>query len=204
MPTGIRDESPQASIYNDEGIGIADELDDSARHSQISLDDPNNSHPSSPPASTTDVEKNASLHDEKPTKPDIRDENPQDHCIYNDEGIGIADELDDPARHSQISLDDPNNSNPSSPPASTTGKEKNVPLHEEEPTTRRARKRHPGIFALPSHSTSMAAGVSTADYRTYAPSPPFEEAGPASCIWRAYLDESLVYDTDMLGNQRGQ
>ncbi|KAK0492715.1 hypothetical protein EDD18DRAFT_1079171, partial [Armillaria luteobubalina] len=43
-----------------------------------------------------------------------------------------------------------------------------------------------------------------ADYRAYAPSPPFEEAGPTSCIWRAYLDESLVYDTDMLGNQRGQ
>ncbi len=42
-----------------------------------------------------------------------------------------------------------------------------------------------------------------ADHRTYAPSPPFEEAGPTSCIWRAYLDESLVYNTDMIGNQRG-
>ncbi len=78
------------------------------------------------------------------------------------------------------------------------------------------------FFALPSHSTSTAAGVSTgmciypnifsvpharaipADYQVYVPSPPFEEAGPTSCIWRAYLDESLVYDTDMLGNQRGQ
>ncbi|SJL18070.1 uncharacterized protein ARMOST_21642 [Armillaria ostoyae] len=134
---------------------------------------------------------------------EIRDENPQDP-IYNDEGIGIADELDNSARHSQISLDDPNNPHPLSPPASTTDKEKNAPLHDEEPTTRRARKRHPGIFALPSHSTSTAAGVSTADYRAYAPSPPFEEAGPTSCIWRAYLHESLVYDTDMLGNQRGQ
>ncbi len=152
---------------------------------------------------------------------DIRDESPQ-VSIYNDEGIGIADELDDSAQHSQISLDDPDNSHPSSPPASTTDKEKNAPLHDEEPTMRRTRKRHPGIFALPSHSTSTAAGVSTgmcnlskyflcphacaipADYRAYAPSPPFEEAGPTSCIWRAYLDESLVSDTDKLGNQRGQ
>ncbi|PBK80073.1 hypothetical protein ARMGADRAFT_869112, partial [Armillaria gallica] len=38
----------------------------------------------------------------------------------------------------------------------------------------------------------------------YAPSQQFEEAGPTSSIWRAYLDESLIYDTDMLGNQRGQ
>ncbi|KAK0467370.1 hypothetical protein IW261DRAFT_1312626, partial [Armillaria novae-zelandiae] len=38
----------------------------------------------------------------------------------------------------------------------------------------------------------------------YPPSQPFEEAGPTSSIWRAYLDESLIYDTDMLGNQRGQ
>ncbi|KAK0442501.1 uncharacterized protein EV420DRAFT_1649666 [Desarmillaria tabescens] len=134
---------------------------------------------------------------------EIRDEYPQDP-IYNDKGIGIADELDDSARHSQISLEDPNNSHPSSPPASTTEHEKNAPLPDEEPTTCRARKKHPGIFALPPHSASTTAGVSTGDYRPYAPSPPFEEAGPTSCIWRAYLDESLVYDTDMLGNQRGQ
>ncbi|KAK0492711.1 hypothetical protein EDD18DRAFT_1010662, partial [Armillaria luteobubalina] len=38
----------------------------------------------------------------------------------------------------------------------------------------------------------------------YTPSPPFEEAGPASRIWPAYLDESMINDTDMLGNQRGQ
>ncbi|PBK85999.1 hypothetical protein ARMGADRAFT_890355, partial [Armillaria gallica] len=31
-----------------------------------------------------------------------------------------------------------------------------------------------------------------------------EEAGSTSSIWHAYLDESLIYDTDMLGNQRGQ
>ncbi|KAK0432075.1 hypothetical protein EV421DRAFT_1680650, partial [Armillaria borealis] len=38
----------------------------------------------------------------------------------------------------------------------------------------------------------------------YAPSPPFEEAGPASSIWHAYLHESWNYDTDMVGNQRGE
>ncbi len=53
--------------------------------------------------------------------------------------------------------------------------------------------------ALPSHSQ-----VISVDSRRYAPSEPFEEAGPTSSIWRAYLDESLIYDMDMLGNQRGQ
>ncbi|PBK79694.1 hypothetical protein ARMGADRAFT_860882, partial [Armillaria gallica] len=38
----------------------------------------------------------------------------------------------------------------------------------------------------------------------YAPSEPFEEAAPTSSIWRAYLKESWNYDTDMLGNKRGQ
>ncbi|KAK0432062.1 hypothetical protein EV421DRAFT_1719853, partial [Armillaria borealis] len=43
-----------------------------------------------------------------------------------------------------------------------------------------------------------------ADYQRYAPSQPLEEAAPTSSIWRAYLDEALIYDTNMLGNQRGQ
>ncbi|PBK79406.1 hypothetical protein ARMGADRAFT_872261, partial [Armillaria gallica] len=38
----------------------------------------------------------------------------------------------------------------------------------------------------------------------YPPSPPFEEAGPTSSVWRAYSDESRNYDTDMLQDQRGQ
>ncbi|PBK85854.1 hypothetical protein ARMGADRAFT_866554, partial [Armillaria gallica] len=38
----------------------------------------------------------------------------------------------------------------------------------------------------------------------YVPSLPFEEAGPTSSIWRAYLDESFIDDTNMLGNQRGE
>ncbi|PBK85914.1 hypothetical protein ARMGADRAFT_866478, partial [Armillaria gallica] len=37
----------------------------------------------------------------------------------------------------------------------------------------------------------------------YPPSPPFEESGPTSSVWRAYLDESLIDDTDTLENQRG-
>ncbi|PBK62052.1 hypothetical protein ARMSODRAFT_856320, partial [Armillaria solidipes] len=38
----------------------------------------------------------------------------------------------------------------------------------------------------------------------YAPSPPFEEAGPTSSVWRAYLDERYNHDTDIFGNQRGR
>ncbi len=60
------------------------------------------------------------------------------------------------------------------------------------------------VCVIYQHFLCPHARATPADYRAYAPSPPFEEAGPTSCIWRAYLDESLVYDTDMLGNQRGQ
>ncbi|KAK0226808.1 hypothetical protein EDD85DRAFT_741942, partial [Armillaria nabsnona] len=38
----------------------------------------------------------------------------------------------------------------------------------------------------------------------YPPSPPFEEAGPTSSVWRAYLHESIIDDSDMLRNQRGE
>ncbi|KAK0209924.1 hypothetical protein IW262DRAFT_1281063, partial [Armillaria fumosa] len=34
--------------------------------------------------------------------------------------------------------------------------------------------------------------------------PPFEEAGPTSSIWRAYLDESWDCDTNMVAEQRGE
>ncbi|KAK0226842.1 hypothetical protein EDD85DRAFT_777490, partial [Armillaria nabsnona] len=36
----------------------------------------------------------------------------------------------------------------------------------------------------------------------YPPSPPFEEAGPTSSVWRAYLHESLIDDSDMLRHER--
>ncbi|PBK80351.1 hypothetical protein ARMGADRAFT_860233, partial [Armillaria gallica] len=38
----------------------------------------------------------------------------------------------------------------------------------------------------------------------YPPSPPFEEAGPTSSVWRAYVHESLIDDGDTLRNQRGE
>ncbi|KAK0437421.1 uncharacterized protein EV420DRAFT_1280708, partial [Desarmillaria tabescens] len=38
----------------------------------------------------------------------------------------------------------------------------------------------------------------------YPPSPPFQEAGPRSSVWRAYLDEALIYDTDMVKNKRAK
>ncbi|KAK0209902.1 hypothetical protein IW262DRAFT_1281114, partial [Armillaria fumosa] len=42
------------------------------------------------------------------------------------------------------------------------------------------------------------------DFKAYAPNPPFKEAGPTSSVWRAYLDESRDYDTDMVAKQRGE
>ncbi|KAK0481218.1 hypothetical protein EDD18DRAFT_1035384, partial [Armillaria luteobubalina] len=38
----------------------------------------------------------------------------------------------------------------------------------------------------------------------YPPSPPFEEAGAMSSVWRAYMDESWKHDTDVIRDQRGQ
>ncbi|KAK0471472.1 hypothetical protein IW261DRAFT_1308697, partial [Armillaria novae-zelandiae] len=38
----------------------------------------------------------------------------------------------------------------------------------------------------------------------YPPSPPFEEAGPTSSVWCAYLDESRDCDTNMVAEQRGE
>ncbi|KAK0226804.1 hypothetical protein EDD85DRAFT_741931, partial [Armillaria nabsnona] len=38
----------------------------------------------------------------------------------------------------------------------------------------------------------------------YPPSAPFEEAGPTSSVWRAYLHESLIDDSDILRKQRGE
>ncbi|SJL18878.1 uncharacterized protein ARMOST_22480 [Armillaria ostoyae] len=42
------------------------------------------------------------------------------------------------------------------------------------------------------------------DSRANAPSPPFEEAGSASGVWAAYLNESGNYNTDMVAEQRGE
>ncbi|KAK0226873.1 hypothetical protein EDD85DRAFT_777551, partial [Armillaria nabsnona] len=40
--------------------------------------------------------------------------------------------------------------------------------------------------------------------REYAPDRPFEEAGPTSSIWQAYLDESVIYDRDICDAHRGE
>ncbi|SJL17460.1 uncharacterized protein ARMOST_21011 [Armillaria ostoyae] len=72
----------------------------------------------------------------------------------------------------------------------------------EEPLPCRPGKKQTVLFALPPQSTS--APVPTVDSGGYALSQPFEEAGPTSSIWHAYLDKSLIYNTNMLGNQRGQ
>ncbi|KAK0471446.1 hypothetical protein IW261DRAFT_1344440, partial [Armillaria novae-zelandiae] len=42
------------------------------------------------------------------------------------------------------------------------------------------------------------------DSRAYAPSPPFEEAGPTSSVWHAYLDESQQRDNNMVAEERGE
>ncbi len=94
----------------------------------------------------------------------------------------------------------------------------NPPLPVGEPGSRQRRKKYSQMFGLQSPSASTPVGGPTGMYisslsssesisidsQGYAPSQPFEEAGPTSSIWRAYLDESFIYDTDMLGNQRGQ
>ncbi len=56
---------------------------------------------------------------------------------------------------------------------------------------------HPEV---PHLSSQLISG----DSRGYPPSPPFEEAGPTSSVWRAYLHESLIDDSDTLRNQRGE
>ncbi|SJL18881.1 uncharacterized protein ARMOST_22483 [Armillaria ostoyae] len=72
-----------------------------------------------------------------------------------------------------------------------------VPVHPIK------KKKCPWIFGLPTQPAGVYVGV-TGDARAYEPSQPFEEGGPTSNIWQAYLDEGLIYDNDMLGNQRGQ
>ncbi|KAG7439308.1 uncharacterized protein BT62DRAFT_877633, partial [Guyanagaster necrorhizus] len=32
--------------------------------------------------------------------------------------------------------------------------------------------------------------------------PPFEEAGPTALVWQTYADESTIYDTEMVANER--
>ncbi|KAK0471442.1 hypothetical protein IW261DRAFT_1571944 [Armillaria novae-zelandiae] len=84
-----------------------------------------------------------------------------------------------------------------------TGERMSMPLPEEEATTCRSRTRHLSVFAL-SYQATDPEGVPTGDSRAYAPNSPFEEAWPASSIWRAYLDESQDCDTNMVSEQTGE
>ncbi|KAK0432949.1 hypothetical protein EV421DRAFT_2088992 [Armillaria borealis] len=134
---------------------------------------------------------------------DIRDDDEQDHAFFQ-EVPRTSDDIHDTPQGSQNPVDRPENAQSSAlditPPQ--RGESQTLPVEESPPP--RARNRRPTIFGLPPQSTSTPVGVPTVDSRGYAPSEPFEEAAPTSSIWRAYLDESLIYDTDMLGNQRGQ
>ncbi len=54
------------------------------------------------------------------------------------------------------------------------------------------------------HTLNLYSQATLGDSRGKAPSPPFEEAGLASGVWAAYLNESWNYDTDMVAEQRGE
>ncbi|KAK0226829.1 hypothetical protein EDD85DRAFT_891036, partial [Armillaria nabsnona] len=119
----------------------------------------------------------------------------------NDDGIKVTDESNGSTR-TQNSFDQAEDSHRLAHHASTTGQEMTTPSPDKEHMPRRTRTKYPSIFGLP-HQPAGRAEVITTD-STYAPSPPFEEAGPTSSVWHAYLHESWNYDTDMVGNQRGE
>ncbi|KAK0209928.1 hypothetical protein IW262DRAFT_1323774, partial [Armillaria fumosa] len=133
---------------------------------------------------------------------DIQDETSHDPAFNGDSGIGVTDPLN-ASTYTQTPLDTLENSHRLAHHASTTGKGMSMPLPEEGPTTRRARTRHPSVFGL-SQQGAGSAGVPTGDFRAYAPSQPFEEAGPTSSVWHAYLDESRDCDANIVAEQRGE
>ncbi|KAK0226833.1 hypothetical protein EDD85DRAFT_891038, partial [Armillaria nabsnona] len=105
----------------------------------------------------------------------------------NEEETGIADESIDSWRGSQDSLDQAEYSH-SSYQASTTGEGVTMPSPTPPPPLKQ--RQSPQVAAT------------TGDSEKYPPSPPFEEAGPTSSVWRAYLDEGESFDTNMLEKQR--
>ncbi len=131
----------------------------------------------------------------------------------NDAEIGIAHNLTNSRRNSKNSLDQAEHCYPSAYHASTTGKRMTAPFPNEEPFP---------APPPPLRQSSEHAGRSTNWYAyilKYHTCPrnsfqvilqgirrvhPFEEAGPTSSVWRAYLDESLIDDTDILEKQRGE
>ncbi|KAK0494290.1 hypothetical protein EDD18DRAFT_365480 [Armillaria luteobubalina] len=131
---------------------------------------------------------------------EIRDGNPL--CPEStDQQFRSASQLDTSPLGARKSVNGSERPRPSATHHATTveGKKPSSPV--ENYVRRSIRKRWPFIFGLPGTAPMR---VPTGDSRVYAPSQPFEEAGPTSSVWRAYLDESLIYHADMLEKQRGQ
>ncbi|KAK0471467.1 hypothetical protein IW261DRAFT_1371734, partial [Armillaria novae-zelandiae] len=131
---------------------------------------------------------------------DIQDDTSHDP-VFNGKGIGVTDQLNT-SMPPVTSWDRPENSHRSAHHATTTGESMSMPLPAEGPTAPQARTRHRSVSGL-SHQAAGSEGVH-GDSRAYAPSPPFEEAGPKSSVWCAYLDKSREYDTNMVAEQRGE
>ncbi len=148
---------------------------------------------------------------------DISDDDGQDR-VFTQEVARTCDELPDSPQGSGNWADRPESSQSSAPDINPVQRPVNPPLLVRESELRRRRKKHPAFLGQQPQSAIAPVEGPTGMYisfllspevisiysRGYAPSQPFEEAGRTSSIWRAYLDESLIYDTDMLGNQRGQ
>ncbi|SJL19031.1 uncharacterized protein ARMOST_22638 [Armillaria ostoyae] len=115
---------------------------------------------------------------------------------FNDAEIGIAHNFIDCLRSSPDSLDQAEYAYPSAYHASTTGKGMTTPSPDEEPFPA-----PPPPLRQP-QSPPVVAPIG--DSQGYLPSPPFEEAGPTSSVWRVYLHESIINDSDTLRNKRGE
>ncbi|KAK0184425.1 hypothetical protein F5146DRAFT_1170227 [Armillaria mellea] len=97
---------------------------------------------------------------------------------YKDVGIRVTDEFDE-------SMDEN--------PSYTSGESH----HSVYPTSLTGEK----IIPPPA---IISEEVITGNAHGYTPSLPYQEAGPTSNVWRAYLDERFIHDTDIFGNQRGE
>ncbi|KAK0190190.1 hypothetical protein F5146DRAFT_1139775 [Armillaria mellea] len=131
---------------------------------------------------------------ERDVTSDIQDEHPL-HPQYNDERIRVTDELDG-STHAQNSLYMHENSYHSAYHTSPMGRHMPTPLPDKGSVR--------GTPTLPKQPTHFPAVAPIGDSKEYPLSPPFEEAGPMSSVWHAYLDESSNCDTNMIQDQRGE
>ncbi|PBK79697.1 hypothetical protein ARMGADRAFT_1172284 [Armillaria gallica] len=111
---------------------------------------------------------------------DIRDKIPHDP-VSDDEGMRVTDGLSS-FTHPQNPFNQAENSDASAYHANPTGERIDMPSSAEEPTPRRTRTNGRSIFGLRRLAAGRPAGVTTRDPGKYAPSPPFEEAGPTSSV----------------------